>query len=424
MYNISTVKTAFLDIIKWRKFDDPDIPQLDSGLTDAAVTTGIYYNDMSTMLYPENIEKILKHYDSFNYETWDTAIVYVAGKRVSYEGHAYISKIGNTGKIPVSNKTEWKTLISQELLNRTNDNTIKVIEQVLLDKKLNGLRPLMEDLRIFEGAGRIGDVIIKESRFVGISLALKKFNALRATILQMGLQFTQINTDLDIYVYHSSQDSAIKTFKVSTTEINTFNWNAISDCVFDYVKYTSGYDNGMFFIGYYEDDVTGQAINKQIDFTKEPTGCKNCLNGIHNLYAYNMYNKWVTIKPFSAIPNGIKMFDLDDVSYYDDSNFGMNFHITVECDITDLLIDNKNRFMDVIRKQMGVDLLKAIAYSTRNNIFEDRLVKNAITELKGFDGYSGAEADLKQAYKAIDLEMTIDSPCLGKKKRGIKTGAI
>jgi hypothetical protein len=80
--------------------------------------------------------------------------------------------------------------------------------------------------------------------------------------------------------------------------------------------------------------------------------------------------------------------------------------------------------MDVMRKQMGVDLLKDIAYTTRDNIFEDRLVKSALTELKGFDGYSGAEHELRQAYKAIDLEMTIESPCLGKKKRGVKSGAI
>jgi hypothetical protein len=261
---------------------------------------------------------------------------------------------------------------------------------------------------------------------VGISLALKKFGGLRATINQLGVQFTQINTDLDIYVYHSSQNSAIKTFQISTTEINTFNWNAVTDCILDYVKYSSGYDTGMFFIGYYEDDVTGQAINKQIDFTKEPQGCKNCLQGLHNLYAYNLYNKFVTIKPFSVAPSdeALKMFDLDDVTYYEDSTFGLNLHITVECDITDLLTDNKNRFMDVMRKQMGVDLLKDIAYTTRDNIFEDRLVKSALTELKGFDGYSGAEHELRQAYKAIDLEMTIESPCLGKKKRGVKSGAF
>lgn len=424
MYNISTIKTAFFNLIKWRNYDDPNIPSLDTTLTEETTDSkGLYYNDDS-MLYPENIEKILKHYDSFDYPTWLIGTAYAVGNKVLYNNKAYIAKTINTGKTPDTNTDEWMSIISQELIRTTNNNIIQVIENTLTIKKLSGLKPLMEDLRIFEGAGRIPDVIIKESRFVGISFALKKFNALQAKILRIGAQFTQINTDLDIYVFHSSKQSPVKQFTISTTEINSFNWNAVTDCILDYVNYT-GVDTGMFFIGYYEDDLTGQAINKQVDFSKEPTGCISCFNQIHNLYAYNLYNKFVRIKPFSVsnFTEG-EMFDIEDVTYYNDHNFGLNFHLTVECDITNLLVDNKDRFMDVMRKQMHVTLLKSIAYSARDNIFEDRLRNNAIMELKGVDNNGGIERELKNAYNAIDLVTTIDSPCLGKKKRGIKSGAI
>jgi len=514
MYNISTIKANFFNLVKWRGYDNPNIPALDSSLTDvtevitttstgtiekqgiatvAALgsesvtfdtpfadtgytiggriydstgttqlvqitaktvngftftaikavtyewtaqkgtstqttvtsgTSGLFYNDINPMLYPENLEKIFKHYDSYDYDEWAVGSSYIAGQKVLYDSRAYKAKQSTSGDQPDESPDSWMTLISQELIRETNDNTIEVVEQLLNRKKLNGLKPLMEDLRIFEGAGRIGEVIIKESRFVGISFALKKFNALQAQIIRMGAQFTQINTDLDIYVYHSSQKSPIKEFTISTTEINSFAWNAVSDCLLEYVKYT-GYDTGMFFIGYYEDDLTGQAINKQVDFSKEPVGCVTCFNQIHNLYAYNLFNKYIEIKPFSVIYDTVgEMFDIEDISYYRDHNFGLNFHLTVECDITTLLTDNADRFVDVLRKNEAVRLLKSIAYSTRDNVFQDRLKDNAFTELKGVEGHNGLESQLNKAYDAIDLVMTIDSPCLGKKKRGIKSGAI
>jgi len=423
MYNRDTVKTAYYDLIKWRDYDDPSIPSLDTTLTGTP-GSGLYYNDINPMLYPENIEKILKHYDSYSYDAWLIGNSYILGDKVLDDNRAYIAKGATTGDKPSENQAEWMTIISQELIRETNDNIIEVIEQTLNIKKLNGLKPLMEDLRIFEGAGRIQSIIVKESRFVGLSFALKKFNGLQAIINRMGAQFTKVNTDLDISVFHSSQKSPIKTFTISTTEINSFNWNAVSDCILEYVKYT-GYDVGMFFVGYYEDDLTGQAINKQIDFTKEPAGCASCLHNTYNIYAYNMYNKFIEIKPFSVstFTEG-EMFDIENVTYYCDHNFGLNFHITVECDITTLLTDNSDRFVDVLRKNEAVRMLKAIAYTARDNNFEDRLKENAILELKGVDGRNGLESQLKEAYKAIDLVMTIDSPCLGKKKRGIRSGAI
>ena len=104
MYDISTVQTAFFDILKWRQFDDPSIPPLDASLVTGG-DTPMYYNDINPMLYPENIEKVLKHYDSFSYDAWSAVPTYAADAKVLDGVRAYVAKSSNVKLALISGVT-------------------------------------------------------------------------------------------------------------------------------------------------------------------------------------------------------------------------------------------------------------------------------------------------------------------------------
>ena len=436
MYDLTKLRTAFQNLVGWRSPYNPDFPTLSSTVT--TTDSGLYFQDQIPFLSIENMDAISEDFDNMGLNAYVAGTTYGVGDKVFSSSRAYISlQAANLGKTPASNPTWWSPLLEQFLLYTNKQVAVMVIEAMLQQKKLNdATKALYDNVMIFEGAGSMANTIIKESRFVGLKVTPSHFNGMVVRLNYLGLQFTGQQTALNIYIFHSSQIDPIATISVSTTKTaNGFQWIALTDRMLyysniDQTTIANQVDaGGCYFIGYFEDDATGQAIDKEWDYSKEP--CMDCNKDVYNRYAYNIYNKFAKVEPFyveSADQNGTQMWNIEDTQYPRVGNFGMNLNISVMCDITDILITEKKKFTQAVIKQMGVYVAKQIMYSNRVNRISETLKKNMALELKGVadSNFYGLETELHREIKAIDFDLSnFDGPCFRKSNnRGLSMSSM
>ena len=119
--------------------------------------------------------------------------------------------------------------------------------------------------------------------------------------------------------------------------------------------------------------------------------------------------------------------DVENNQYTYDNNYGLNLEVTVSCDITDFIIEQRMMFQDVIAKQVAVDMLREFAYNSnvrtnRHSINASRL--DILYEVDGDSSSmkkSGLSYQLDMAFKAIKLSTSgIDRVCLPCRNNGIK----
>jgi len=436
MYDVTKIKTAFQNLVGWRSPYNPDFAALSSDVT--TTDSGLYFQDQIPFLSIENMDAISEDFDNMGLSAYVAGTTYAAGDKVLSSSHSYISLVaGNIGHTPASSPTYWRPLLEQFLLDTNKQVAIMVIEEMLNRKKLNNAtKALYDQVMIFDGVGSMNSTIIKEGRFVGMRITPSKFNGIAVKLNYIGLQFTQPQTDLPVYVFHSSQIDPIETLSITTTKTaKGFEWAELTDLILYYsnIDQTTVANQvdagGFYFIGYFEDDATGQALDKEYDFSKEP--CGECNKDAYNKYSYNIFNKFAKVEPFyvdTANQNGVLMWDIEHTQYPRVGNFGMNLNISVLCDLTDIIITEKKRFTQAVIKQMGVFVAKQIMYSSRVNIISEILKKNVAMELKGVvdSNFFGLETELHREIKAIDFDFSqLDSPCFRRSpNKGLRMSSI
>lgn len=437
MYDATKVKAAFANLIGWRSPYNPDYPTLSTAVTTS--NSGLYFQDQYPFLTIENMDAIAEDYDNMGLSAYAAGTTYAADALVLSSSRAYISLAGtNVGHTPASSPTWWRPVLEQFLLDTNKQVALMAIEEVLNFKKLNNAtKALYDQVMIFEGAGSMTSTIINEGRFVGLKVTPGKFNGIAVKLNYLGLQFTQAQTALNIYIFHSSQLNPIATIPVTTTKVGkSFQWIALTDRMLYYsdIDQTTVANQvdagGCYFIGYFQDDITGQAIEKQWDFSKEPS-CISCNKDIYNKYAYNIYNKFAKVESIyveESDLNGVQLWNIEETQYPQVGNFGLNLNISVLCDITDILCTEKKRFVQIVLKQMAVYVARQIMYSNRVNRISETLKKNMAVELKGVidTNFFGLENELKREIEAVNFDLSeFDSPCFRPaNNRGIKMSSI
>ena len=123
----------------------------------------------------------------------------------------------------------------------------------------------------------------------------------------------------------------------------------------------------------------------------------------------------------------LHLWDVENNQYTYDNNYGLNLEVTVSCDITDFIVEQRMMFQDVIAKQVAVDMLREFAYNSnvrtnRHSINASRL--DILYEVDGDSSSmkkSGLSYQLDMAFKAIKLSTSgIDRVCLPCRNNGIK----
>ncbi len=316
--------------------------------------------------------------------------------------------------------------LSQWLDQTRTAAVAKVLTAFATRKKLTGTaKTILADVALTGQSGEYRRKVIKQGRFVGLALRGVVGRDVVLRISGLGTQFTERNPDFRLYLYHSSSAEPVATYDVPRANTVYFEWTPVA------IPLLGGPEAGEYRLGYFEDDLLGQAVDLQHDFSRRP-GTGGCCSSDYVLF--DQYAPLVQVRAFTAVAEaGTDVLPGDGrVNYLTDSNFGLNLRLSATCDLSDYFCRYKSVFTEALQLQLAVDLLRMMAFSTRNNGLEAVVKAHALLELNdkttpGSDHASpGVLSRLDAAIKALDVDLSGVSPkCLPcSKGNGYRVGAI
>lgn len=417
MYNNVTIIEEFRTLAGLRQNDNPAFQAIASDLLYDGTNVLIQH----PLLNIENIDMAARNYAMFDFPAYAPATPYAVGARVKYSNLVYQSKVAaNTGNQPDTSPAEWEliNLLSLYLEDVFRNAAEDTVNQVFNQKRLNGqTKTLLKSLRFYAGTGSLSNTVLNEGDFVGVMVKLTYKNNMLAVIEQIGLQLTAPNNPLRIYLFHDSQIEPLATLDINHTKTISFQWHELG---FKLHSIAQEHDaGGTFFIMYDQAQLVGQAVQKTYDFHVAP--CNYCDVSVYDsfiLYSKYIYMQAVRVK--AADRNGTNLWDIRKTQMVAGNNFGLNFQLTVKCDLTDFLVQQKGVFQYAFRDMVTQKLLEGISNSTRQNGAQEKAANMARNELMGtFAGGMGFQKKVEKQIEAVDFEVSaLDDLCMPCNKKG------
>lgn len=435
MVRANDIQEKLLHLIGWEQNYDTSDLKISDALTVSE--SGLYFQQIHPLLTLHNMSCIAPDFKNMSFPEYDNKKEYSKGNIVEYKGAQYKAAQKSLGKQPDIESEYWTetNLFSEWLEGKTKASIQKAITRYYNEKIAEGTsKSLCENRTLFDGTGRLVDVVKNKKNLVGFEIVPIRANGVTVKINKICLQFTKAG-HYTLYIMHSSMDEPVRTISINKTKNNSAEWFTFDDIYLPYVgdKNDAG---GSWYLCYFQSELPegSQAIRKDKDWSKEP--CGSCSR--KELIAWKAWSKYIEVHPFFvneeliSIENGnLLMWDIENNQYTYDNNYGLNLEITVSCDITDFIIEQRAVFQDVIAKQVAVDMLREFAYNS--NVRTNRHSINAsrpdiLYEIDGDSSSmkkSGLSYQLDVAFKAIKLNTSgIDRVCLPCKNNGIKYKTI
>lgn len=428
------IQDELLHLIGWEQSYDTSDLRLSDNLTVSE--SGLYFQQIHPLLTLQNMACIapdFKNIENTAFPDYDSEYEYLKDDVVRYDNKLYKASQKATNKQPDIEPEYWMetTPFSEWLESKTKASIQKAIARYCNEKIAQGTyKTLCENRTLFDGTGRLSDVVKNKKNLVGFEIIPVRAKGVTTKINKIGLQFTEPG-EYTLYLMHSSMDVPVKTIKLNKVRKNSIEWFSLDDV---YLPYQSK-DNdagGSWYLCYFQSEIPreSQAIRKDKDWSKEP--CNSCSR--REYLAWMAWSKYIEVHPFFVneelieIDNdNIHLWDVANNQYTYDNNYGLNLELTVGCDITDFIIEQRMLFQDVIAKQVAIDMLREFAYNAnvrtnRHSINASRL--DILYEVDGDSSSmkeSGLSYQLDMAFKAIKLSTEgIDRVCLPCKNNGVK----
>jgi hypothetical protein len=413
MYREADLTDCLYGLAGWRQNQNPELETLPPSLI--ATLSGLYYQDAHPLLTLENLDQALKNYDAFVYPAYTTAAAYVIGDRVRYatDGKVY-EALANVAVAPaILEPADWVEIkqFSQKIEALTRASINKVATSMFTAKKLDGVaKSIFESVKLFGGVGDLMNKEVKSGRFVGLEIRLKNSSDIAVNIRRIGTQFSLANPAFKLWVFSPDQEAYVTSRDMNISSANAFAWADIDILLTSPVSY----------IGYYEDNLVGNAINKAYNWGAVPQ-CGTCNN---DLALYAQWTQFVEVTPFyvpssylvgklPGDPGGPLLWDVNVNQYSLSKNFGLNLDLSVGCDVTDFLCRERRLFTDAVTKQVAVDVLNELAYNTRNNVISRETRELAMYALNGKENSDNMPGKLEKAIKALSFDFSdLNSACL------------
>lgn len=437
------IQEKLLHLIGWEQNYDASDLKISDALTVSE--SGIYFQQIHPLLTLQNLSCIAPDFKNIEYAEYNPEMPYSKGNIVKYNDTTYKALQKSVGRQPDIESEYWVETnpFSEWLENKTKASIQKAISRYCNEKIAQGTyKTLCESRTLFDGTGRLVDVVKNKKNLVGFEIVPVRAKGVTTKINKIGLQFTEPG-DYTLYLMHSSMDAPVKVIKLNKVRKNSIEWFSVEDV---YLPYQSD-DNdagGSWYLCYFQSELPegSQAIRKDKDWSKEP--CGSCSR--RELLAWMAWSKYIEIHPFFVneelievinffnedfnndfAKQPIHLWDVDNNQYTYNNNYGLNLEVTISCDITDFIIEQRMMFQDIIAKQVAIDMLKEFAYNAnvrtnRHSINASRL--DILYELDGDSSSmkkSGLNYQLDLAFKAINISTQgIDRVCLPCKNNGIK----
>lgn len=431
MVRANDIQEKLLHLIGWEQNYDTSDLNISDALTVSE--SGLYFQQIHPLLTLQNMSCIAPDFKNITFSEYDPEKEYSKGNVVDYQGTQYKALQKAQGKQPDIESEYWveTNLFSEWLESKTKASIQKAIARYCNEKTAEGTnKPLCESRTLFDGTGRLVDTVKNKKNLVGFEIIPVRAKGVTTKINKICLQFTKAG-EYTLYLMHSSMDEPIKTIKLTKVRDNSAEWFTVDDL---YLPYQSEYNDagGSWYLCYFQSELPegSQAIRKDKDWSKEP--CGSCSR--RELLAWMAWSKYLEIHPFfvneeliNTEDESLHLWDVKNNQYTYDNNYGLNLEVTVSCDITDFIVEQRMMFQDVIAKQVAVDMLREFAYNSnvrtnRHSINASRL--DILYEVDGDSSSmkkSGLSYQLDMAFKAIKLSTSgIDRVCLPCRNNGIK----
>ena len=442
MVRATDIQEKLLHLIGWEQNYDTSDLKISDALTVSE--SGIYFQQIHPLLTLQNMSCVAPDFKNTTYNEYNSEVEYSKGNTVKYEETLYKALQKSQGKQPDIEPEYWAETnpFSEWLEGKTKASIQKAITRFCNEKVAQGTyKTLCENRTLFDGTGRIVDTVKNKKNLVGFEIIPIRAKGVTTKINKIGLQFTEPG-EYTLYLMHSSMDAPVKIIKLNKIRKNSIEWFTLNDI---YLPYQSA-DNdagGSWYLCYFQSELPkgSQAIRKDKDWSKGP--CGSCSR--NELIAWQAWSKYIEVHPFyvnEELVNAVNfnddfnddfakcpihMWDAECNQYTYDNNYGINLEITVSCDITDFIIEQRALFQDIIAKQVAVDMLREFAYNAnvrtnRHSINASRL--DILYEVDGDSSSmkkSGLSYQLDMAFNAIKISTSgIDRVCLPCKNNGIK----
>ena len=409
MYSPAQLKAGLIGLVGWRQNYDPSGTQLAS-LTSS--TSGLYFNDEHPLLNIENLLSIAPEFSKLSTPTaWDSGTTYAIGDLVSLSGTNYIATAGSTNQTP-PDTDYWAVYdaFTYWLKAKTEAGIIRAVDAWLARKMLmNTGNNLLERKQLLEVAGNLNDKDTNNANVAGIEITPIRSRNITAEVEAIGLQFDTTQT-VTVYLFSSSQPAALQTSAVTYATAGKLQWET--------VNWTLD-GSGAYYIVVDQSAITGQSINSVLEHA-------NACGGIEQIPG----GKFFRVTAFDVAGGVSSLWDLDNMSYTRSTNYGLNLRLNLQCDFTNLILEQKSLFATAIAKQVAIDLLKELAFNATARVNRHEANVDRTTLLYEIDGDSqgrpgGMRKQLDEAIDAIQFDTTgIDKYCLPCRKRSVKYRAV
>ena len=436
MVRIREIQEGLLHLIGWRQSYDANDGVISEVLTQSE--SGLFYQDAHPLLTLRNLQSIAPDFSNISYPVHSTEETYAKGVVVTDSDKHYKSLKAVPENIQITDTEYWieTNPFSEWLETKTKACITKAINCYVNEKVAKGTyKALCEKKTLFDGTGRIYDTIKNKNNLVGFEIVPIRAKGVTTKINRIGLQFSEPG-DYTILVMHSSLMEPYYQETFTKRIGNNIEWFTPSQEL--YLPYeTDEIDaGGSWYICYVQSQLpTGsQAIRKSRDWSKGP--CNECSR--HEYETWRIWSKYIEVHPFYVneelvpiVDERVQLWDVENNLYDYSTNYGLNLDITVACDMTDFIIEQRQMFTDYLSKSLAIDFLREFAYNP--NVRTNRHSINAsrpdiLYEIDGDSSSmkkSGLSYQLELASKAIQVSTEgVDRVCLPCVNHGIKYRAV
>lgn len=434
MIRLTEIQEALLHVVGWEQDYNPQ-NQIALDLTDSE--SGLTFQGAHPLVTLANIRAIMPDDYMFKYPAWNNATFYSAGQVVRHNSAIWRATVDNISSEPGVGNFDWEPYnIVNDYIYRLTVNGINTVIQRFIELKQlqKETRDLLERRTLFDGAARLAATIEPRGKIVGFEIVPVRAMGVTTKIERIGLQMVGATGTIRMYLFHSSRRSP-KYGPIDLAFTNTdggFQWFRPETPLFlPYIPIEDdGNDaGGAWFLCYNQNDLPNgmQALNVSKDWSVEP--CQTCLGG--SIESWRQMTKYIQVSPFSVhAPADFKdypeLFDIGELAYTNTMNYGINLEITVGCDLTDFIIEQRAIFANVIQKQVAANVLRTIAMNPDVRVNRNQVNVTREELLYELDGApqgraSGLGYELKQAYNALSFDTKgLDRICLQCNNNGVR----
>ena len=303
--------------------------------------------------------------------------------------------------------------LSSWLLERERASISELLSRVIVEKKLNeSTKSIFANSWLFDGAAPFNQTTPNKERFVGFQIRVKRSIDIEAIIDYFSVQFDSPQTDLTMYLYHTSSEIAVATIDVTTASgktVHRVKWGESLPYLPEDLD-----SGGLYYFGYYQADVNGFALRKDVDVSSAP--CYSC--------GKSSATQWKTINQYMEICsvyvptddlNGVNMFDYNQAIRSNSDNWGLNLGLSAKCNISEFICTQSYLFDYALTLMMTVNIGRSVLGTKRLNRLEQIQEAMILREIEG-DAETNNVGLLKQitdAIVAIDFDMSkLSNDCL------------